>query len=45
MVLAVGFHNLVRRDPTGSRWTALVMAAPVILVLLVCLILTKSRSA
>ena len=29
----------------GSRWAALGMAAPLILVLLVCLILTKSRSA
>jgi O-antigen ligase len=45
LALAVGFQNLVRRDAPESRWVALGMAAPVILVLLVCLILTKSRSA
>ncbi len=45
MILAVGLHNLARREPAGSRWTALLMAAPVILILLVCLMLTKSRSS
>ncbi len=46
LVLASAFENLVRRDARGSsRWTALAMAAPAILVLIVCLLLTKSRSA
>ena len=45
LVLAVGVYNLVRRDAPGSRWAVLGMAAPLILVMLVCLILTKSRSA
>ena len=45
MLLAVGLSNLVDRDSTTSRWSALGMAAPVTLVLLVCLELTKSRSA
>jgi len=45
LALAVGFYNLARHDAPGSRWVALAMAAPLILVLLVCLILTKSRSA
>jgi O-antigen ligase len=45
LALAVGFQNLVRRDAPGSRWTAIGMAAPVILVILLCLIWTKSRSA
>jgi O-antigen ligase len=45
LALAVGFQNVVRRDAPGSRWRALAMAAPVVLVLLVCLLLTKSRSA
>jgi hypothetical protein len=43
--LAVAFCNLVRVDVPGSRWVALAMAAPVVLVMLVCLMLTKSRSA
>ena len=45
LLLAVWFHNLSRREPAGSRWPALFMAAPVILILIVCLLLTKSRSA
>jgi O-antigen ligase len=45
LAVAVGFHNLVHRDGAGSRGTALAMAAPLVLVLLICLILTKSRSA
>jgi O-Antigen ligase len=45
ILLAVGLYNLVRPDAPGSRWTALAMAAPSVLVVLVCLILGKSRSA
>ena len=45
LALAVGFQNLVRGDGDGSRWKALGMAAPLLLVLLICLMLTKSRSA
>jgi O-Antigen ligase len=45
ILLAVGLYNLVRRDGPGSRWSALTMAAPLVLVLLVCLTLGKSRSA
>ena len=45
LALAAAFQSLVRRDESGPRWVALVMAAPVILVLLICLMLTKSRSA
>jgi len=45
IALAVVFQNLVRRDAPGSRWAFLGMAAPLVLALLVCLILTKSRSS
>jgi O-antigen ligase len=45
LALAVGFQNLVRRDGDGSRWKALGMAAPLILILSICLMFTKSRSA
>ena len=45
ILLAVGLFNLVRKDAPGSRWSALTMAAPLVLVLLVCLTLGKSRSA
>ncbi len=45
MVLAVGFYNLVRREEDPSRWTALTLGRAVDPVLLVCLVLTKSRSA
>jgi hypothetical protein len=47
LVLALGvwLQNLEDREKGTSRWPALLMAAPVVLVLLVCLILTKSRSA
>jgi O-antigen ligase len=45
ILLAVGLYNLVRSDAPGSRWTALALAAPLVLVLLVCLTLGKSRSA
>jgi hypothetical protein len=45
MAAAVALRNLVQRDKSESRWGPLAMAAPIILVLLLCLILTKSRSA
>jgi O-antigen ligase len=45
LAVAVAFLNLVRRDAPGSRRTALGMAAPVILIILLCLVWTKSRSA
>lgn len=45
IALAIGFHNLVRRDAAGSPWAPLGIAAPLILAMLFCLILTKSRSA
>jgi hypothetical protein len=45
LALAVAFGSFSQRDKAESRWWALLMAAPIVLVLLVCLILTKSRSA
>ena len=45
ILLAVGLYNLVRPAAPGSRWTALAMAAPPLFIVLVCLILGKSRSA
>ena len=46
VVVGAGLQNLVRRDGRGSRdGCALSWRAPVILVLLICLLLTKSRSA
>src|SRR5262249_37719397 len=45
MLLVVGLHNLVRPDSAGSRWYALAMAAPLVVVLAVALTLSKSRSA
>jgi hypothetical protein len=45
ILLAVSLYNLVRPDAAGSRWMALAAAAPLVLVLLVCLMLGKSRSA
>jgi hypothetical protein len=45
ILLAVGLYNLVRPQAPGSRWTALAMAAPPLLIVLVCLILGKCRSA
>jgi hypothetical protein len=45
ILLAVGLYNLVRPDGQGSRWTALAMAAPSLLIVLICLILGKCRSA
>jgi O-antigen ligase len=45
ILLGVGLVNLVRKNAPGSRSSALIMAAPLVLVLLVCLTLGKSRSA
>jgi O-antigen ligase len=45
LALAVWWSNLIHRDPSRPRWRPRLLAAPVILVLLVCLMLTKSRSA
>jgi O-antigen ligase len=45
IALAVAFQNLVRRDAPGSRWAVLGLAAPPVLAMLVCLILTKSVSS
>ena len=45
LALAVAFQSLSRRGVSESRWVALIMAVPVVIVVLVCLILTKSRSA
>jgi O-antigen ligase len=46
VALAVWLHNVEVRGKDGRRrWRALLLAAPVILALLVCLLLTKSRSA
>lgn len=44
LLLAVGLENL-KRDAPGSKWLSLIMAAVPGLILLVCLLLTKSRSA
>jgi hypothetical protein len=45
VMLAVAWDNLTRRDDRGSRWLALALAVPPVLVVLYCLTLTKSRSA
>jgi O-Antigen ligase len=45
VALAVAFRALGRRDKPESPWVALLMAAPVILILLIVVTLTKSRSA
>jgi hypothetical protein len=45
LMLAVWFQNLARSEPARSRWPALLQSAPAIVILLVCLLLTKSRSA
>lgn len=44
ILFAVALENL-KRDGRGSRWSSLALASIPGLVLLVCLILTKSRSA
>ncbi|WP_165230887.1 O-antigen ligase family protein [Aquisphaera insulae] len=43
--LAMVLANLLDRKSVGSRWSALGMAAIPVLGLLICLMLTKSRSA
>ena len=45
VMLAVVWDNLTRREGQGSRWGALLLAAAPISAVLVCLTLTKSRSA
>jgi O-Antigen ligase len=45
IAIAVAFQSLLRRDESKPKWVALVMSAPLILLLLVSLMLTKSRSA
>jgi O-antigen ligase len=45
VMLGVVWDNLTRRDGCGSRWGALALAALPALAVLVCLTLTKSRSA
>lgn len=45
LMVAIGWENLVRRDGRGARLTSLLLAAVPALVVLTCLILTKSRSA
>ncbi len=44
VMLGVAWESLVRREGRGSRLGTLALAAPPILVVLACLILTKSRS-
>jgi O-antigen ligase len=45
VMLGVAWESLVRREGRGSRFGTLALAAPPILVVLACLILTKSRSS
>jgi len=48
LILSLGWENLVRRDPDrprGSPWPALALASTPALLVVVCLLLTKSRSA
>jgi O-antigen ligase len=45
VALWVGFQNLAQRNGAAGRWPALCAAAPLVLIVLICLILTKSRSA
>jgi hypothetical protein len=45
VALAVSVGALARREKADSPWVPLIMAAPVVLVLFVALVLTKSRSA
>ncbi len=45
LLLGVTLTVLVRPGALPSRWPAIAMVAPLALVLLVCLLLTKSRSA
>lgn len=45
LMVGVAWENLIRRQGRSSRWAALALAAPLMLAVLICLILTKSRSA
>jgi O-antigen ligase len=45
IALGVGLDNLVQRGGRGSRWSALLLGAPVAFVILLCLIWTKARSS
>ena len=45
LALAMVLQNLASREGKGSRLTVIAMAAPPLLCLLFCLVLTKSRSA
>jgi hypothetical protein len=45
VMLALAWSNLIHRESKGSRLLALALAVPPILAVLICLILTKSRSA
>jgi hypothetical protein len=45
LALAVWWNNLIHRDPRRPRWPALLMAVPIIAVVFVCLLQTKSRSS
>jgi O-antigen ligase len=45
LALGVVLENLSRREGRGKLWRALGIATPPLLALLVCLLLTKSRSA
>ena len=45
IALAVCFQNAVQREAPGSPRALLAMAGPLVLAMLVCLILTKSRSS
>jgi O-antigen ligase len=45
VAVAVAFRSLLKSDRPATRLAATALAAPVLLVLLVCLMATKSRSA
>ncbi len=45
LALAIFLSNALRRERPGSRLVPLVLAVPPLLMLLACLVLTKSRSA
>jgi len=45
LILGLALENLGRPVDRGSRWGVVLMAAPPALLILVCLVLTKGRSA
>jgi O-antigen ligase len=45
VVVGIGLQNLVRRNTPGSRRSIVAIAVTIGLILLVCLLLTKSRSS